>query len=77
MDVFGKGANLTPTEIRNPARLARSIVTVLPTLSRFPVSCLQAYSVKSKTNESESLKCFMKVRGRNVSSKSVAPPSEF
>jgi hypothetical protein len=64
LDVFGKVANLTPTEIQNPARLARSIVTATLTLSRFLVSCLQAYPVNSKTNETESLKRLMKVSGR-------------
>jgi len=64
LDVFGKGANLTPTEIRNPDLPVRSIVTVTPTLSRFLVSCLQAYFLNSKTNETERLKCLMKVRGR-------------
>ena len=58
-----RGEYLTPTEIRNPDRLARSIVTVTTTLYRFLVCCLHAYFVNSKTNETECLKCFMKVRG--------------
>lgn len=74
---FWKRGESQPYRDSKPGPSSPSIVTVLPTLSRFPVTCLQAYSVNSKTNETESLKCLIKVRGRNVSSKSVAPLPEF
>lgn len=77
LDVFEKGANLTHTEIRNPDLLARSIVTVTPTLSRFLVTCLQGYSVNGKTNETESLKCLAKVRGRKCFIEVCCPTSRI